>query len=282
MKKQIITHAAIVLICALVSFIFFSPVFDGKAIRQGDMEKARAMGHEQETYQRQTGTYTNWTSSMFSGMPGYQIYSKQQSSVFAALKYVLISRYMGDAKECSFGVLFLYLIGFYIALVALGVNPWLSLVGALAFGLGSYNIVIIEAGHITKAWAISMIAPVLAGIILVLKKQWIWGGLLFTLALGLQIQFNHIQITFYTLIAAVILGVVYLVYAIREKQVAAYFKGLAVLLAGCLFAILGNSRQLFVNKEYAKYTMRGGTEISVKPADLHPSAAPAAKEEKVS
>ena len=280
MKKQIITHAGIVLICAIVAFIFFSPVFDGKAVRQGDMEKARAMSYEQEMYQQQTGTYTNWTSSMFSGMPAYQIYSKHQSSVFAALKYMFISRYLGSAKERSFGVLFLYLIGFYIALVALGVNPWLSLVGALAFGLGSYNIIIIEAGHITKAWAISMMAPVLAGIILAFKKQWIWGGLLFTLTLGLQIQFNHIQITFYTLIAAVILGTVYLVYAIREKQVAGFFKGLAVLLVGCVFAILGNARQLFVNKEYAKYTMRGGTEISVKPADLHPAAAAAAMEEK--
>ncbi|MBR4340694.1 MAG: hypothetical protein IKP89_08805 [Bacteroidales bacterium] len=282
MKKQIITHTGIVLICAIVAFIFFSPVFDGKAIRQGDMEKARAMSYEQEMYQQQTGTYTNWNSSMFSGMPAYQIYSKHQSSVFAGLKYMFISRYLGSAKERSFGVLFLYLIGFYIALVALGVNPWLSLIGALAFGLGSYNIIIIEAGHITKAWAISMIAPVLAGIILALKKSWIWGGLLFTLALGLQIQFNHIQITFYTMIAAVILGIVHLIYAIREKHASEFFKGLAVLVVGCIFAIMGNARQLFVNKEYAKYTMRGGTEISVKPSDLHPTAAPAAKEEKVS
>ena len=280
MKKQIITHAGIVVLFAIVAFIFFAPVFDGKAVRQGDMEKAKAMGYEQEMYHQQTGTYTNWTSSMFSGMPGYQVYSKQQTSVFAALKYLFISRYMGIAKERSFGVLFLYLIGFYLALVAFGVNPWLSVIGAIAFGLGSYNIIIVEAGHITKAWAISMMAPVLAGIILVFRKKWVWGSILFTIALGLQIQFNHIQITYYTMMAAVILGVVYLVFAIRGKEAASYFKGLALLIVGCIFAIMGNARQLFVNKEYAKYTMRGGTEISVKPADLHPTAAAAAMEEK--
>lgn len=282
MKKQIITHAGIIVLFAIVAFIFFAPVFDGKAVRQGDMEKAKAMGYEQEMYHQQTGTYTNWTSSMFSGMPGYQVYSKHQTSVFAALKYLFISRYMGSAKERSFGVLFLYLIGFYLALVAFGVNPWLSAIGAIAFGLGSYNIIIVEAGHITKAWAISMMAPVLAGIILIFRKKWVWGSILFTIALGLQIQFNHIQITYYTMMAAVILGVVYLVFAIRRKEAGSYFKGLALLIVGCIFAIMGNARQLFVNKEYAKYTMRGGTEISVKPADLYQTAAPAAEAEKVS
>ncbi|MBP5396784.1 MAG: hypothetical protein J6Y34_07315 [Bacteroidales bacterium] len=280
MKKKIFTHVGIIALLTLTAALFFSPVFDGKAIRQGDMEKARAMEYEQETYHRQTGEYTSWTSSMFSGMPSYQVYSKPQTSVFSAIKYVGVSRALGKAKERSFGVLLLYLIGFYIALVALGVNPWLSLVGALAFGLGSYNIIIIEAGHITKAWAISMMAPVLAGIILAFRKKLVWGGILFTLALGLQIQFNHIQITFYTLVAAVVLGIVYLIYSLREKQTADFFKGLAVLLVGCVFAILGNARQLFVNKEYAKYTMRGGSEISVRPADLKTEAAVAAPDSK--
>lgn len=283
MKKKIFTHVGAILLFALVAFVFFSPVFDGKTVRQGDMEKARAMGYEQEMYHEQTGEYTNWNSAMFSGMPAYQIHSQPQSSIFAALKYVCISRGLGAAKERSFGVLFLYFIGFYLALLALGVNPWLSIVGALAFGFGSYNIVIIEAGHITKAWAMSMMAPILAGIILTFRKKYVWGGILFTLALGLQIQFNHIQITYYTMLAAVILGIVYLIYAFKDKQFANYMKGLGIILVGCVFAVACNFRHLMVNKEYSKYTMRGGTEITVTPDDLYKEAEAAAPpKEKVS
>lgn len=281
MKKKILTHICAVVLLIVTAAVFFAPVFDGKAIRQGDMEKARAMSYEQVQYHDQTGNYTNWNSSMFSGMPAYQIYSTPQHNIFAILKQASISRVLGSSKECSFGVLLLYFLGFYIALAALGLNPWLSILGALAFGFGSYNIIIIEAGHITKAWAISMMAPILAGVILLFRKKWLWGGILFTLALGLQIQFNHIQITYYTMIAALILGIVYLVFACREKQLIPYLKALGVILIGCCFAVLCNARHLMVNKEYSKYTMRGGTEITVSPNDLYKdAAAPAA--EKVS
>ena len=85
MKKKIFTHVGIIALLTLTAALFFSPVFDGKAIRQGDMEKARAMEYEQETYHRQTGEYTSWTSSMFSGMPSYQVYSKPQTSVIYAI-----------------------------------------------------------------------------------------------------------------------------------------------------------------------------------------------------
>ncbi|MBO4281803.1 MAG: hypothetical protein J5873_01235 [Bacteroidales bacterium] len=275
MKKKILTHVCAIVLLIVTAAVFFAPVFDGKAIRQGDMEKARAMSYEQKQFHDQTGTYTNWNSGMFSGMPAYQIYSTPQHNIFALLKQASISRVLGSAKECSFGVLLLYFLGFYIALAALGLNPWLSLLGALAFGFGSYNIIIIEAGHITKAWALSMMAPVLAGIILIFRKKYLWGWVLFTLALGLQIQFNHIQITYYTMIAALALGIVYIVYACMEKQLPTYLKGLVVILIGCFFAVLCNARHLMVNKEYSKYTMRGGTEISVSPNDLYKDAAQA-------
>lgn len=282
-RKKVFAQIGIIAFFALVSAIFFSPVFNGKTIRQGDMEKATAMSYEQENYLKETGNYTHWAPSMFSGMPSYQIFTEQQKSIFTPIKYIMASRELGKSKERSFGILFLYFIGFYLALTALGLNPWLSVIGALCFGLGSYNIIIIEAGHITKAWAISMIAPILAAIILIFKEKRVWGWILFTLSLGLQIQFNHIQITYYTMLGGLILGIVYLVFALKNKYFLSYLKGLGVIVIGCLFAVMCNSRLLMVNKEYAKYTMRGGTEISITPSDLYKdSKDAAAKEEKVS
>lgn len=274
-KKNIWTHVIIIVAMAIVSCIYFAPVLSGMVLRQGDSEKADAMAYEQKQYQKQTGTTPNWTSSMFSGMPGYQIAVDPQPSVFTVLKECLIGRTLGIERNIA--VLFLYLLGFYVALLAFGVNPWLSMIGALAFGLGSYNIIIIEAGHITKAWAMSMIAPILAGMAVVFrasqsshpKRNIIWGSILFTLALGLQITFNHIQITFYTIIGAVIMGITYLVFSLRNKTLKHFLVGVLVLLTGCGFAFLTNTRHLLINQEYGKYTMRGGSEITVEPNDLY-------------
>ena len=272
-SKKILTHVGIIIICLVVAMVYFSPALKGKVVYQGDTLSAQAMSYEQDQYRKSTGEYTHWTPSMFSGMPSYQISSEPQHSVFSKLKHVLIMRDIGWERDIA--ILFLYLLGFYICLVAMGVNPWISLIGAIAFGLGSYNIIIVEAGHITKAWAISMMAPILAGMVLAFKRKYVWGGILFTLALGLQITFNHIQITYYTVLMAGILGVVYFIFAIKEKTLKQFFIGVGVLVIGSVFVLATNSRHLIVNQEYAKYTMRGGSEISVTPKDLYKDGEPA-------
>ena len=265
--KNILTHTGIVLILLITSILFFRQLVtsNNKVLNQSDTRSWRGMVKEQKDFLKETGTYTHWNSAMFSGMPTYQITNKPQSSIFR-IKDILILNKLGWAE--NIGVLFLYLIGFYICLVALGVNPWLSLIGALAFGLGSYNIIIIEAGHITKAWSLAMVAPIFSGIILTLKKKYLWGGILFTFALGAQIAFNHPQITYYTLLSVIILGLVYLIYAIKDKTFKDFGKAILVLVIGAIFAVGGNARLLMTNMEYAKYTMRGGSEITVTPDAL--------------
>ena len=277
LKKSLI-HIGAVIVMFIVACVYFSPALGGDVVMQGDMQKADAMAHAQKTVADSTGAVPNWNPSMFSGMPGYQTAVEPQKSVFTVLKSILILRPVG--LERNIGILWLYLIGFYVALVAFGSGPWIALFGALAFGLGSYNIIIVEAGHITKAWAMAMIAPVLAGMVLTLraakgvgdgKPLWrrvVWGAILFTVALGLQITFNHIQITFYTAMCGVIIGLTYLVYAIKDKWFGRFAAIVGVLLVGCLFAAGGNYRHLTVNQEYAKVTMRGGSEITVTPHDI--------------
>ncbi len=264
----------------VVACIYMSPALNGKIVRQWDIQKANAMSYEQRMVGEKLGSIPHWAESMFSGLPGQPMISNPQQSVFQPVRNTLILRPLG--LERNVAVIFLYLIGFYLALLAFGVNPWIAAVGALSFGLGSYNIIIIEAGHITKAWAISMIAPVLAGMFLVLRsavqKNWdnkmrnckvLWGTLLFTLALILQISFNHIQITFYTAIGCVILGISYLIYAIIHKALKSFLLKVSILLVGAAMAFGCNARLLLFNEEYSKYTMRGGSEITVTPADLY-------------
>ncbi len=271
--KKTLIHGGIVLFFFLIAAIYMSPAFDGKVIQQGDTLKWQAMAKEQVDYHEKTGEYTTWTSSMFSGMPSYQVTSSPLKSVFNKIQSVLNLYYLGFGR--NIGVIFLYLIGFYVALLALGMSPWLSLLGALAFGLGSYNIIIIEAGHITKAYAMAMMAPIIGGMLLILqRKKYLWGGILFALALGIQISCNHIQITYYTMIMGLILGLVYLVYAIKDKSFKPLLIGVGIMLIGIGFAIGANARLLFINQEYVKYTMRGGSEITVTPEDLYKDGEP--------
>lgn len=265
--KKILTHGGIILFFFILAAIYMSPVFDGKVIQQGDTLKWQAMAKEQQDFHKSTGDYAIWNSSMFSGMPGYQITGSPSPTIFGKIKHALNLGYFGYSN--NIGALFLYLLGFYVCFLVLGCNPWLSLLGALAFGLGSYNIIIIEAGHLTKAHALALMSPILGGMMLTFKRKYVWGGILFTLALGLQIASNHIQITYYTMLAAIVLGLVYFIFSLKDKWFKSFLLGAGVLLVGCVFAVGGNARLLFVNQEYAKYTMRGGSEITVTPEDLY-------------
>ena len=247
MKKQIITHLGIVLVLLAISAIYFMPILQGKALPQGDLQKYEGMAKAQKDYHEATGEYSTWCPSMFSGMPGYQITNSPQHSMYTPIKNVLTLQIFG--RQNDMGVMFLYLLGFYIALVALGVSPWLALLGGLAFGLGSYNIIIIEAGHITKAWAMAMMAPVLAGMLLCMKGAG--------------------RFTFYTAIAGLAMGIAYLCHSIGKKYFPQLLLSVGVLLVGVLLALACNTRHLLVNEEYMQYTMRGGSEITVTPQDLY-------------
>lgn len=272
LTKKIITHAVIVLLFFVIAVVYMHPILGGKIIAQGDVMQYRWTSSEYAKFKQETGETAYWNSSAFCGMPMYQMHNIPSKNLFQPLKYVLTLTFIGDGTEgrnCDWGIIFLYLLGFYVALSALGLNTWLSLLGAIAFGFGSYNIIIIETGHITKAWAISMIAPILAGMILAFRKKYLWGMLLFTIALGLQIQFNHIQITYYTLLMAVVVGLVYLVYSIKNKEFKHFAKGVGGLAICAVLVLLSTSRYFMVNAEYVKHTMRGGSEITVNEHDLY-------------
>lgn len=280
MKKKIWIHVGMVVAMMAVACIYMSPALNGKAIVQWDTQKSDAMSYNQRMAGEKLGSIPHWAESMFSGTPGQPMIANPTSSVFQPVRNLLTLRPIG--LERNIAILFLYLLGFYVAMLAFGISPWIAIVGALGFGLGSYNIIIIEAGHITKAWAMSMMAPVLAGMVLTIrsatdptlegrtrKRRVLWGSILFTLALLLQISFNHVQITYYTAIACVIVGITYLVVALRNKRMKSFLLKVAILALGAGLAFGSNARLLLSNQEYAKYTMRGGNELTVTPDDLY-------------
>lgn len=261
--KKILPHIIAVVAFIVVSLVFFSPVMEGKKLFQSDMAQFDGASKELHDYEKASGEGANWANAMFSGMPSYQIAFPQSNNIFNTIAPPLTLW----NRSFDAGIFFIMMLGFYVFMCSMGAKPLISAFSALIYALGSYNVIIIAVGHITKAWAMAMIAPILAGMILVFKRKYISGIIIFTLSLGLQIYFNHIQITYYTLIAALILGMTYLIYAIKEKQIKNFALSCGALIIAAVIAVMPNSSHLALNAEYAKHTMRGGSELTIKAND---------------
>jgi hypothetical protein len=165
-----------------------------------------------------------------------------------------------DWRPISF--VFLYLLGFYIALLLFGLNPWISLVGAIAFGFTSYDFIIIAAGHNTKAIAIGYMAPMIGALYYAWKKNvWI-GSALFSLFLALQIYANHLQITYYTMLTILIFGMAEMYFEFKQKTIVTFLKKCGVVALFSFLAILSNTERLWTTWEYGKYSIRGASELT--------------------
>ena len=71
--RKYLPYVAAIVIFAALSCIYCAPVFQGKVLFAGDNVKYQAAVQESYKYHQETGNYTWWTGSMFSGMPSYQI-----------------------------------------------------------------------------------------------------------------------------------------------------------------------------------------------------------------
>ncbi len=255
--KKILPHLAILVIFVLISYIYFAPVLDGKVIRQGDLTHAKGASKELIDYKAKTGLDAMWTNSMFSGMPAYQIKGGTQKNIY----YYVNNFLRFGMPYYSVAIVFIYLLGFYILLITLKLNPWLSLVGAIAFAFSTYNFIIIEAGHITKTYAIAYMPLVIAGVMMTFNKKYLIGGIFTAFALGMEIAANHIQMTYYLMLMILIMALVKFIYAIVEKEIKMFFIASTVLVFAVVLAFLPNITNLWTTYEYGKYTIRGATEL---------------------
>ncbi len=255
--KQATPYIAALLIFILITLIYFNPLIQGKKLRQDDIMRHKGMSKEIVDYREKTGEEALWTNSMFGGMPAYQISVKYKANLFTYIDDVLM---LGLPRPA--GYVFLYFLGFFILLLVLRVNPWLSIAGAIAFAFSSYFFIILEAGHNSKAHAIGYMAPVLAGIILAYRGKYLWGAILTGLFLALEIQAGHPQITYYLLIVVVILGIFQLIDAVKQKALPHFLKATAFLLLTAILAVLTHTTNLWGTYEYGKHTIRGKSELT--------------------
>ncbi|MGB5404429.1 YfhO family protein [Robiginitalea sp.] len=257
--RSFLTHFFAIAFFAVVALLYFNPVLQGKVIYQSDIVQYRGMAEEQEDFRRQYGEEPYWTNSAFGGMPTYQLGARYPHDYVKKLDRVI--RFLPRPAD----YLFLYFLGFYILLGCMKVEYRLAILGALAFGFSTYMIVILGVGHNAKAHAIGYLPMVLGGILLAFRGKYLWGFLLTAVAVALEIQANHYQMTYYFLFLVIPLGVVYLVDAVREKQLKSFFIASGLLLVAAVLGIVVNATSLMATREYAAWSTRGPAVLTINP-----------------
>ena len=261
--KGLLPHFVAVFVFLLLTLVYFYPVLEGKDIRQADAIGSMGWGKDARDYHEESGEYSYWSNSMFSGMPCNYTFSPQPANVFKPIGEVLTLHVFG-ASHRHIGCIFATFIGFYIFMLSLGCKSWLSFAGAVVYTLGTYNFIIINAGHMNKSLVIATMAPLIGGIIMCYRRKLIAGALVTLLSAGLNIYWSHQQVSYYVLLTAVIMAVVYLVYAVREKWLSYYLKATGVLVLVALLAVAPAVGILLPTSDYAKESMRGGSELNVE------------------
>lgn len=257
--KKFLPHFVAVLLFIVAALAYFNPVLQGKKIFQSDIVQYNGMAKQQNDFRKATGEETYWTDAAFGGMPTYQLGAKYPNNYIKELDLAI--RFLPRPAD----YLFLYFIGMYVLLLVLRVDYKLAFLGSLAFGFSTYLIIILGVGHNAKAHAIAYMPLVLSGIFLTFRGKYLYGFLLLTVSLGLELVANHFQMTYYLMLLVVIIGIVYLIDAFRKQILPQYFKAVGIMVVAVVIALGLNATNILATKEYADTSTRGNTGLTINP-----------------
>jgi hypothetical protein len=212
------------------------------------------MSQQSVEFKEKYGYYPLWTNSMFSGMPAYQVALDARTHLLVGYLDNVIT--LGLPKPVSF--FFLACICFYFLCIVVGVNPWVSIMGAIAYAYSTFDPIIVAVGHNTQMLSIGYMPAVLAGLLLLLqKKYWVGFGVTAFFA-TLLIGQNHLQMVYYTLLIALIICVCFIIKSYKENRTASALKGMGLALIAGILGLACNAVSMMPTYEYAKESMRGG------------------------
>ena len=258
-RTRLLPHIIIVALFLLITIIYFYPVLEGKKLKTNDTTVFLSSSREIVDHRDKYGEEPLWTNSMFGGMPAYLISTLYPGNLISHIDSFL------KAFKIPVAAIFLTMVGFYILLLFYGLSPWIAAAGAIAYSFSSYFFIILAAGHNTKAYAIAYMAPVIGSIIYSYRRNALVGALFLAWFLTLQIMANHLQITYYALMAVVIFGITEMIFAIKNKQLAPFFKTTAILILPLILAVSVNFASMLTTYEYGKFSIRGKSELTPPP-----------------
>ena len=256
--KALLMEVAVVACFAAIACVYFTPALKGWRLTGEDNSANDGLRVEINEYREKNGGETpRWINSIFSGMPTYQIapsYDSQKTMTAVEKVY-----HLGLPDYVWY--VFASMLGFYILLRAFDFRRWMSVLGAIVWAFSSYFFIIIAAGHLWKAITLAYIPPTIAGVVMCFKGRYLWGFVVTALFATLQINGNHVQMTYYFLIPELLMFGAFVIQCIRKKKVAHLVKATVAIAAAAVIAVGLNASNLYHTYKYAEDTMRGKSEL---------------------
>ena len=256
--KKILPDLIAILAFIILSFAYFFPAdIEGRILFQHDTAAGVGAGQESKEYLERTGERTRWTNSIFGGMPTYQMSPSYDSTTSLKGVEKVYRLFLPDYVVLTF----IMMLGFYILLRAFGISAWLAGLGGVIWAFSSYFFILIPAGHIWKFVTLAYIPPTIAGVVLAYRKKYLLGGIITALFIALQIQSNHIQMSYYFMFVILFFVGAYFEDAYKKKELPHFFKASAILALAAVVGVCINISNLYHTYEYSKETMRGKSEL---------------------
>ncbi len=256
-------HLVAILVFITVTYTYFGPQLRGEVIDAHDQTQWQGMSKSFVDHHAKYGEYPQWDGRMFGGMPAVMTFFKLDGQIF--------TNFHRDLQIPGYpaGTILIAMLFFYIMLVMWGVNPWLSIAGGLAYGLSTYFMVIIGAGHETKTEAMAYAPMLLASVFWAFRKNmWVGSGLAAFFG-ALELAAGHPQISYYFLMVLLAYWISELVRSIKQKLLPRFAKTTALLLLAAVIAGGSMFSHLWYIREHSPVTIRGGSEIAVEQGQKH-------------
>lgn len=256
-------HVIAIIVFTIITMAYFMPLVQGKVMKQGDVTQYVGSSQELRQYYNEEGESSAWTGSMFSGMPAYHIGIWGQSPNFLDYVEAPVRALAGNVA----GPTFIGMLAAYIFFILMGFRPSVSIMGAIAYSLSSYNLIILDAGHINKAWTIAYMPLILAGVMVLFKRRYLTGGILMSLGLALQLKSNHLQMTYYMGILCGLICIALAVDFIMKKDFKGMGKAFGILAIAVILAGAANFSGIYNNYIMSEESIRGESELTISTSE---------------
>ncbi len=250
----VVQHGVCFTLLVAVALTFWSPaLFSGKTLIGGDIVQWRAAAESMIQYRAETGEEPLWATNVFAGMPGYVI------SPPAKVPQIDIIPNTLRAFSWPVSHFIFLLLGAYSLVFYLSRDKVAGLLTAVAYGLTTYLPVILVAGHNTKFVALCYAPWLVLAFAHTLRRPGLLSGLLFAVALAVNLRAAHVQITYYVTFTLVTWWIAEGIGAMRNGETRRFLTATAFLVFGSLMALCMAAESYLLTWEYKPHSIRGAS-----------------------
>ncbi len=252
--RKALPHLIAIALFIIIALIYCKPALDGQVLQQSDITIWKGAVQQSINYAAlHDGQYPLWTNALLGGMPTFQIGYPSNNFIPG-----IVTTIMTLNLPAPISYFFLACISFYILSIILKVNPYVGIMGSLAFAYATYNPIIISVGHLTKMMTMAYMPALLGSILLIYEKKYWLGAALTALFSCTMITENHPQIAYYFFIMVAIMTVFYVISWIKAKEFSHLAKAIGFTAIAAMVGVGTTAVNVMSTFEYQEATTRGG------------------------